>query len=133
MAQTTDNITLTVGIIFMIVFWAMVIWLFASRTGNAILRVAGAVFLFASVSFGLYLHWEPYMAMFCLPAGFAAGVLYAEWHYGIHRLTAPRSVQEHQRQPSDHMAHFQQEPRAMLDYERGGQAYRIDRDPGPRG
>ena len=112
--------------IFMIVFWAMVIWLFASRTGNAILRVAGSLFALACLGGCLYLHWEPYVAMVCLPAGFIAGVLYAEWHYGIHKLTAPRSVQEHQRQPSDRMVHSLPEPHPMLDYEHGGQAYRND-------
>lgn len=133
MSPTTDNATLVVGYVFTIVFWAMVIWLFASSTGNNILRVAGSLFALACLGGCLYLHWDPYVAMVCLPAGFIAGVLYAEWHYGVHRLTAPRSVQERQRQPADHMERFQQESRVMLDYERGGQAYRIDPDPGSRG
>jgi hypothetical protein len=119
--------------VFMIVFWAVVIWLFASRTGNNILRVAGSLFALACLGGCLYLHWEPYMAMVCLPAGFIAGVLYAEWHYGVHRPTALRSAQEHQHQAADHTERFQQEPRALLDYERGGQAFQIDRDPGLRG
>ena len=124
MAHLLDDTA--VAICLMVAFWAAVIWLFASRAGNTILRVVGIIFLTACLVGGLYLHWEPYVAGFCLAGGFAAGVLFAEWHYGVHRVTAPRSDQERQRPPSDRMAHSQPEPHPMLDYGRDGQARLTD-------
>lgn len=129
----TENATLAVGIAFTVVFWAIVIWLFASRKGGTILRLAGLLFLAACLAGGLYLHWDPYLVMICLPAGFIAGLFYAEWYYGVHRLTAPQSGQERPHPQDDHTERFQTEPRPMLGYEPAGQAYRSDRAAGPRG
>jgi hypothetical protein len=117
----------------LVVFWAGVIWLFWSKAGNTVLRVVGSLFALACLGGCLYLHWEPYVAMVCLPAGFIAGVLYAEWHYGIHRFTGPRRDQEHQRPPSDRMADFQPARPPTIDYERGAPTYQSDPAHLPRG
>lgn len=131
MAHILDNSA--VAACLMVAFWAAMIWLFASRVGNIILRVVGIIFLAACLVGGLYLHWEPYVAGFCLAGGFAAGMLFAEWYYGVHRVTVPRSDQERRPLSLGHGEHSQPEPRPMLGYERGQQAYRIDPAAGPHG
>jgi hypothetical protein len=124
--------TLAIGIAFTVVSWAAIFWLFASRTGNTILRVTLSLFAIAALIGCLYLHWEPYVALVCLPAGFVAGVLFAEWHYGIRGVIGLRSDQQHQRQQPEYRGHFQQEPRPMLDYERAELTYQSDPAAKPR-
>ncbi len=127
-----SNGTLAIGIAFTVVSWAAIFWLFASRAGNAILRVVLSVFAIAAVIFGLYLHWEPYVAMVCLPAGFVAGVLFAEWHYGIRALTALKPDQQRPPQQPERRGHFQPAPHSMLDYERAELTYQNDPAAKPR-
>lgn len=115
-----------VAVVGMIAFWAIAIWLFVSRAGKAILRVVLSLFSIAALMGCLYLHWEPYVAMVCLPAGFLAGVLFAEWHYGIRAFSDRQSKQEPQPQQRERKEYFQPTQRQMLDSGRAELTYRSD-------
>ncbi len=129
----SENMTLIIGIPFLIAFWAAVIWLFASKPGNTILRVVGCGIVLSALAVGLYLHWEPYVAMVCLTVGFVVGVLFAEWHYDIKGLTALRSDLQRQRQLLEREDRFQQAQRPWLDSERDELTYRSGPAAKPRG
>ena len=111
------------GIPIMLAFWGGLAWLFYSKRGNTILRVCGLLFVLACLLGALYLHWEPYMALICLPAGFVGGLLFAEWYYDIHGIIALRSDLLRQRQLLEREDRFQQAQRPWIDSERDALTY----------
>lgn len=113
-----------IGFVFMVAFWAGAIWLFMSKCGNTILRAIGCAIFGVCVTIGLYMHWESYVAMVCLPVGFAAGLLFAEWLYDIKGINALRSDLERQRQLLAREDRFQQAQRPWLDSEYDALTYR---------
>ncbi len=129
----SENMMLIVGIPFLIAFWAALIWLFVSKTGTKIIRAAiftiGPVCLIAA----LYVHWEPYVAMVCLPVGFAAGLLFAEWFYDVKDITGLQSDLQRQHQLLEREDRFQQAQRPWLDSERDELTYRNGPAAKPRG
>lgn len=127
-----SNSTLVLSIVFMVVFWAMVIWLFFSKRGLATFRVFAFVVVPIGLAVALYLHWEPYVAMICLPAGFVAGVLFAEWHYGTRHITGLRSDLQYPHQSPGHGGRPQQALRPLLDSERDELTYQSGPAAGPR-
>ena len=122
----SENTTLVLSIAFMAAFWAVAIWLFTSKAGNKVIRAL--IFVVATVCLvaALYIHWEPSVAMVCLPVGFAAGLLFAEWYYDIRGITALRSDLQHQRQLLEREERFQQAQRPWLDSESDELTYRND-------
>lgn len=128
----SDNLTLAISIIFMIAFWAAVIWLFFSEGGQSLFRIFAFIVVPVGLAVALYLHWEPYVAMICLPAGFVAGVFFAEWHYGVRDLIDRQSAQRPQHQQQESREQFQQSQRRTLDYERVELTYQNDPGATPR-
>ncbi len=129
----SENMTLIIGIPFLIAFWATVGWLLFSKRGHTIIRILAFTATPIGLAAALYLHWEPYVAMVCLPVGFVAGVLFAEWHYDIKGLTALRSDLQRQHQLLEREDRFQQAQRPWLDSERDELTYRSGPAAKPRG
>ena len=129
----SESVTFILSIAFMVLFWAAAIWLFTSKPGNTILRVAGCAIFLVSLTVGMYIHWEPYVAMVCLPVGFAAGLLFAEWFYDIKGITDLRSDLQRQRQLLEREDRFQQAQRPWLDSEHDELTYRSGPAAKPRG
>ena len=120
----SESVTFILSIVFMVLFWAMVIWLFFSKRGLTLLRAFAFVAVPVGLAAALYLHWEPYVAMICLPAGFVAGVFFAEWHYDTKGISDLKSGLQRQRQLLEREARFQQAQRPWLDSERDELTYR---------
>ena len=129
----SENMTLGLSVAFMIAFWALVIWLFFSRRGLTLFRTFAFIAVPVGLAAALYLHWEPYVAMICLPAGFVAGVLFAEWHYDTRGITDLRSDLQRQRQSLEREDRFQRAQRPWLDSEHDELTYRTGPASKPRG
>ncbi len=129
----SESATFILSIAFMVAFWAAAIWLFTSKVGNKIIRIL--IFAIAAVGLvgALYVHWEPYVAMVCLPVGFAAGLLFAEWFYDVKGITGLQSDLRRQRQLLEREDRFQQAQRPWLDSERDELTYRSGPAAKPRG
>lgn len=109
----SETATFILSIGFLIVFWGAVAWLLCSKMG---LKIT-SVFVFSVASIGiacaLYLHWEPYTALVCLPCGFAAGVLFVEWRYDLRSVIARKSDLQRPPPLPAHEVRHRQEPRRL--------------------
>lgn len=128
----SESVTFILSIVFLVVFWVAVIWLFISRMGNTIIRWFAFTITPLGLAVALYLHWEPYAVMICLPTGFVAGLLFAEWFYDIKGITALRSGLQRQHQLLEREDRFQQAQRPWLDSEHDALTFRCDPAAKPR-